>query len=270
MSGVKVETTQNVFFDFEVAQVSDRIFAGSIDLVLVVLYSWGMNELLEGINMNSDDAFGVVVLAVLYMPPAFYHPFMEYYNNGQSVGKMILKNKVIQFDGTMPNLSAILTRWLFRTVDLQLLSLLYLLLFAKSHSQAEMIGYYFMLMIASPVVAIIFISKNGKGQRIGDYLANTTVIKDKTRVSLQDTVYRTLNDTYQPKYKNALQLNDRDIRIIQDTLDNYYKTRQDKYVKELAKKAAKILGVSGSIKAVAFLETIIKDYNYLAVEDEVD
>lgn len=263
MSKVRIETTQHVFFDYEVAQVSDRIFATVIDLIILGVYEYFTILIINSAYQYSNTT-DTVLYWILQIPIAFYHPMMEFFAQGQSLGKMTLKLRVLQFDGALPKISSVVIRWMFRIVDFQLLFFIVIITTGTSYIFLVILSF-----ILSPMIAIVFISKNNNGQRIGDFLANTTVVKDKQRASLDDTVYRTINDRYVPTYQNVLKLSDRDLRIIQDTLDNYRKTENDQYVKELAKKAANLLEITGSLKAVTFLETIIKDYNYLATQEDI-
>ena len=70
--------------------------------------------------------------------------------NGQSVGKRILKIKVISLDGSQPSIGQYFIRWLFRLVDFAL---------------------------TAQVGGLICVAVSKNKQRIGDIVAGTTLIK---------------------------------------------------------------------------------------------
>lgn len=129
-------------------------------------------------------------LFVLLLPMALYHLLFEVLANGQSVGKMVMKIRVIRTDGSQPTLGNFLIRWLMRIVEFTLFRGLALLVF---------------LII-------------GKGQRLGDLFAGTTVIRTRRRITLQDTVLQEIDPSYNPTYPQARNLTHRDVEIIKEAL----------------------------------------------------
>src|ERR1700743_890388 len=109
--------------------------------------------------------------------------------NGQSVGKRIMKIKVISLDGTRPRFSQYLLRWLFRIVDFTLTSWL---------------------------GGLITIILTDNGQRIGDIVAVTVVVRTTPRTTANNIVYANVDDSYQPVFAQASQLNDEDINLIHE------------------------------------------------------
>ena len=80
----------------------------------------------------------------------------------------------VLLDGSPPTLGAYLLRWLLILVDTEILT---------------------------PLVAIITIAANGKGQRIGDIAAGTTVVKTTKRVTLSQVA---VSYTHLDVYKRQL------------------------------------------------------------------
>ena len=87
-------------------------------------------------------------LIAIYLPALFYHFLMELFNHGQSVGKMVMRIRVVKKDGTTPGIGDFFMRWLLQLVDL---------------------GF------SGVGALVILISKNS--QRLGDLAAGTMVIQ---------------------------------------------------------------------------------------------
>jgi hypothetical protein len=165
-----------------------------------------------------------------------YPILTEYFLNGQTLGKRAMNIRVVLLNGNQPTLGAYILRWLLILVDTELLT---------------------------PLVAIITIAANGKGQRIGDIAAGTTVIKTIKRVTLNQVTYQALPEDYQVTYSDASQFNDRDIETIRQVLRN----RNEELIERTAEKVSGVLGITNSTEPRIFLLTIINDYAHLAAKD---
>ena len=55
------------------------------------------------------------MFVILYLPFFFYDFLCEIFLNGQSIGKKILKIKVVKIDGTQPGLGSYFLRWIYKT-----------------------------------------------------------------------------------------------------------------------------------------------------------
>src|SRR5690606_21050190 len=119
------------------------------------------------------DLHSVAVnIAIVTVPFLLYHPLFEILMNGQSPGKRQMKIKVVSLDGSSPTIGGYLMRWLFRLVEV------------------------FMLRGA---VAMVTIAANGKGQRLGDIAAGTTVVKlVPQHATSSDAVFTQVESDYQP------------------------------------------------------------------------
>jgi hypothetical protein len=136
------------------------------------------------------------------------------------------------------------------------------------------IGSFFLRWILSPIdyflygaVGIVTMLINGKGQRLGDLAANTTVVKLKTEAKLDDTILRTTPVNYEIKFPQVTALSDKDIAIIKEVLDMNYKNPDILLYEQMLQKTKaaveKKIGISSTLRAITFLDTILKDYNYL-------
>ena len=264
MTKVEIETTHNVSLDMELSDLGQRIGAGLLDAVVNGLYMviafFLIFDLISGESIDANMTSFLVLKFFLFLPSLFYYPVLEYFWNGQTVGKKLVKAKVIRLDGAKPSVGDFFIRFIFRIVDVY--GGFFILLFTTGGG----IGLFFMYYVPFPIVGMASILISKKHQRIGDLLAGTLVVKLKHRVSLDDTMLLSVNTNYKPRFLNVLRLSDRDIRIIKEALDLYKQTGDTKTILILAKKTKAILGIEGKHKAAALLYTVLKDYNILAVE----
>jgi len=162
MEKVKIKTTQNVDVEYEIASIGDRIVAVLIDyLILLVCFIALM--ILSIFIRDILNEYMYMFFFLIYIPMILYDLLFEIFMNGQTPGKKFRNIKVIKMDGSQPTIGNYLLRWVFRLID---------------------IG------ISYGGIAILTILINGKGQRIGDIAAGTTVIKLKKSVSLRDTIFK--------------------------------------------------------------------------------
>ena len=122
MGLLKVRSAQNVEFDFATGNVGQRILAAVIDLILLILYVWFIQfafKILLGIRFFSEDP-DILFFFVVVLPITIYLPVSEYFWNGRTVGKYLLKLRVVRFDGSSATLSDFILRWLLRTIDVKL------------------------------------------------------------------------------------------------------------------------------------------------------
>ncbi|HVD96760.1 MAG TPA: RDD family protein [Cytophagaceae bacterium] len=239
MARIKLETTQNVLLEFDLAGTGDRIVSGLLDWLFIGAYIFvcylvfiAMLEIPSHLSGTGELIFFIV----LGIPIAFYHPLFEIFLNGQSPGKKIMKIKVIKLDGSQPGLGDYILRWLFRTIDYM--------------------PFFFL-------TAIITISVSKKEQRIGDIVAGTTVVKLKKRATLEDTILKVVEHNYKPVFSDVLRFSDKDINTIKEALALYKKNNNPKHIDILAKKIRQLLATeNNTMSSARLLDTIIKDYNF--------
>ena len=232
MQKVGIQTTQNVLIDYEVAGLGERIGAYLLDGLILVAYI----ALLVYINVEVTT-LPLWVNIVLGLPVFLYHLVCEIFFNGQSIGKRQLKIKVVRLDGTSPRLGDYILRWILRPVDF---------------------GLYWS-------VAVLCILIGGKGQRLGDLAAGTTVVKyrDQLYSKVQPVYATSLPEDYTITFPQVSRLSDEDIALIRETLNIYRRTANPQPVQAMTVKAKDILEVETDMPPVKFLNVIIKDYQYL-------
>ncbi|MFB6305388.1 MAG: RDD family protein [Flavobacteriales bacterium] len=231
-NSIEINTTQNVPIDYKVAGIGGRIIAHILDWVLFYIYFYIINLIIGGMSIISNGKMTMIV--ILLMPVLLYDLLCELLMNGQSIGKMITGIKVIKVDGTQPSIGAYSIRWIFRLVD---------------------------TISMGGMVALLTIMFNGKGQRLGDIVANTTVIDKNKRVGLENTVLNEVDENYTPMFKSVKALNDRDIAIIRDILNKDTIPDYEKKLNEVATKVKEITGIKDQkMNDEQFLRTVVKDY----------
>lgn len=275
MGLLKVHTAQNVLLEFPVGNVGQRILAAFLDLIVCALYvffaRWIFIGLL-GVELFEDNP-GVLFYVVVVFPVMFYLPVIEYLWNGKTIGKALLKLQVIRSDGSAPSLGDIILRWLVRTIDVKLGFLLIFFVPRTPSSDAEslfMVWAAVLSILPLPIVGIISMATSPIGQRLGDRLANTVVIQSKRVFSLDDTILKGTEETYVPRYANALDLRDKDIYIIKNTIEQAESSHQYGNVQKLADKAREVLNITDDTRPLILLKTLVKDYNHLARERDLN
>lgn len=238
MEKVSFETSQNVMIDYPLASLGDRILAFILDFVIFIAYAIVLFIFFSAMASNSEGMMVFYIIASL--PLLFYHLVSEVFFEGQSIGKKQLNIKVVRTDGQQPTLGAYVLRWLLRVVDITLF----------------MGG-----------LAILFIIVTSKGQRLGDLLAGTTVVKiDRIKdISLHRSVDNVEPD-YQVTFDQAINLTDTDIEVIKQALRTYKKSGVREPILAVEIKVKELLEVKSDLPPIKFLHTVIKDHNYLAYQ----
>ncbi len=229
-----IETTQNVFIEHEIANIGERILAQILDFIFIFLYT-----LLIYFIMAELELFDISLFYLLFLPIMFYSLINEMVFHGQSLGKMIVRIKVIRMDGTEPTFGNYIMRWLLRIAD---------------------------IWISNGAVAVITVIATGKGQRVGDIAAGTMVVKLRVKPIEIDTVYKKLKENYELVHPEVKYLADEDVNTINDVLKHYKKNKSESAVvilNQTCKAIEKKTGITAQQHPVLFLETILKDYNYI-------
>lgn len=233
MQTIQVRTTQNVFIQYPLASVGDRILAYLLDQLIKIIYALAAGILL--FNMEVENEW--VWILILGFPWLFYSVLFEIFMNGQTPGKRSLNIKVIRLNGTPATLGDYILRWVFALIDFG---------------------------IFSGAVAVIIIAAGGKGQRLGDLVAGTSVIKmvEQKEITAQE-VFVATDVEYEPTFNQTIQLSDKDIEIIQRALEVNRDHGNAKPMLAVAEKIKSQLGIQTDLPPVKFLYVLIKDFNHL-------
>ena len=198
MSELSITTTQNVNINFNAASVGERILGYVLDGVIKIAYiiviynvvfkAFGLNE-----TISTMDPWSALAIEFLfYLPVVVYSLVQESLFEGQTMGKRLMKIKVIKIDGYQAGFGDYFIRWLLRILDI-----------------TSLFG----------LVGLISLLVSNKTQRIGDMAAGTAVISLKNNININHTILREISDSYIPVYPMVIKLSDNDVRIIKETYE---------------------------------------------------
>lgn len=242
MSQLSINTTQNVNINFNTATVGHRVLAYLLDLLVKIAYgivvynvffrAMGLDEVLDGMDMWSTMS----IVLLFYLPVMFYSLVQESMLEGQTLGKKVLKIKVIKIDGYQAGFGDYFIRWLLRIIDMGM---------------------------ASGIIGLISLLASKKTQRIGDMAAGTAVISLKNDININHTILKEINDNYVPVYPLVIKLSDNDMRIIKETYETSLKAADFEMISKLQDKIVNVTGIQSiSANPTAFVDTVLHDYNY--------
>jgi len=269
MAVVRIATNFNIDLEFTLAPFHKRLIAWALDMVVQVVYLIIAFRFLKWLSLQMDatvdnDYNQWAVALVLLLPFLIYHLVCEVLLNGQSIGKRVMRLRVVHENGGRPPLGAFVIRWLIRTSDYMLLTIIlyapYAVMFGARFFYA--IGASLLLLLAD----IILVNTGKKGQRLGDLLAHTMVISIREEGDIEETVFMEVEDKYVPQFPQVLQLSDRDINSLKNILQTARKRHDYDLADSASKKIQAHLGITTSLSPFDFLETLLKDYNQLATQ----
>ena len=234
MDNFQIETAQNVSIKQNVADVSTRIGSFMIDALVITAYYIVIIIVFSALDL--DTKFNLSIMWVLLgLPVFFYSLLFEVFMNGQTPGKYVNKIRVVKIDGSKPTFGSYLLRWMLRLIDISL---------------------------ATGSIALLTILLNGKGQRLGDLAAGTTVISEKKRIGITHTINVEIADNYIPTFPQVTTLSDQDLQIIKELFYKAKRRNNHKTITQLSNKIIAITGITTTLLPLEFVEIVINDYNY--------
>lgn len=243
-----VPTYINIPLGFEIANIGKRALAFIIDLFIKVIYFLSMS-----ITFGEND----FIMSLVVIPFLLYTFLFEWLNKGQTLGKWLMRIRVISIEGNLPSVYQCATRWLFNLVDAWSLILLSFI-----NPVLGVVG------VISPFIGLTVIAITPKSQRIGDMAANTVLISTKEQqVSLKDTViaYADYSQNYEPQFPEVMRLSDGDLNKIK-----YYAETAGhddaEIIKLLATRIKELLTIQTDLSDLKFLNQLLTDYNHYAKE----
>lgn len=233
MDNFQIETAQNINILQNVAGVGERILAYLVDGLIMGFYVFIIIMVFSNVNL-SDDYYMIVGLTI-GLPLFLYHLLWETLWNGRSPGKAVMKLRVVKTDGSKPAFSNYLLRWLLRLID---------------------------ITATSGGLALVTILLNGKGQRLGDMAAVTTVITEKQIVSFSQTILMDIPEDYEPNYPQVTVFSDSEIQTIKSVFTEARYNGNHNVILKLANRVSSVMEVKLEETPIKFIDKVIKDYNY--------
>ena len=164
---LKIDTPENVTFNYEISGIGSRFLAALIDTALIIILQVvvvGSMLVVANVSMdNAIDTIGGWLLAVAGLISfAFfwgYYIFFEILWNGQTPGKRQIGLRVIRVDGTPVSASEVVIRNLVRIID---------------------------FLPTAYGIGVITMFINPSSRRVGDLAAGTVVVHDRAVGNLGD------------------------------------------------------------------------------------
>lgn len=232
MKTISINTSQHVNIDYELATWVDRALAFAIDLFIVGVFLWVMILVFP----DSKYIHYIITLPVFL----FANLIIEIAYNGQSLGKKMLRIKIVKINSTPLKVSDFIIRWCFRCLDI----------------------YGSLGLLAS-----LFVGSSKYHQRLGDMLGATVVIKlnSTKKLSLSDLLRIQSIADYQPIYHQAIRLNEQEVLTIKQVLDDFKTYKNEAHAQLIDDCTTKVMALMGleehvQDKHVDFLKTVLKDY----------
>jgi uncharacterized RDD family membrane protein YckC len=233
MDEFQIETAQNVGINQNVASIGDRMFGYLIDSAVILLYVILIIMLLVSLDLDMGDTWAIYLLVSL---PAFlYYVLLETFFNGKTIGKSVMKTRVVKLDGSKPSFANYFVRWILRIVD---------------------------VVLTSGGAAALTILLKGNGQRIGDIAAGTTVISERYKLTIDDTLIKHIPVDYVPTYSQVTVLSDSDMQTIKNLYDEALRKGNHNIILNLHHRLVNVMAIETSEKPIDFVAKVIKDYNY--------
>lgn len=233
MDQFQIETAQNITIDQNAAHLGDRMLAYIIDSFVIGIYTILIVLLLVYMDVDFADMWALYLL--LSLPAFLYYVLMETFMDGKTIGKSLMSLKVVKLDGSKPNFASYFIRWILRIFD---------------------------VVLTTGGVAVLTILIRGNGQRVGDIAAGTTVISEKKKITLQNTLLRDLPTDYAPKFPQVTVFKDNEMQTIKELYDGARRKGDHNIIISLSDRIKKVTQISTDLKPIDFVDVIIKDYNY--------
>lgn len=246
MSKLYITTTQNVPLFFIPASVGERMLGYAIDMIVKASYMISMYYLLKYLGVldlleKMETWSMVAAFLAIYSPVAFYSLISESLMEGRTLGKMLVKTRVVKIDGYQASFTDYFTRWIFRLVDIDM-------------------GF---------IAGVISMLLTKHTQRLGDLAAGTAVISEKSKYNLSHTILADIQEDYQPYFSRTqiLQFNDNDMRIIKENAINAIQNRDVALLEKLTAKIEEVIRIKNQFPSQEnFIRKVIEDYNYYTGE----
>lgn len=246
MENILINTTQNVQLKYTLAGIGLRLLAVFLDILFrytyfIILYFIALQTMFRKIFSSYDydeESLEIyyAVLIICLLPFFFYHLLCETFFNGQSLGKMIVKIKVVKLNGTQANFGSYLIRSLFRILD-------------------------------DSIIGVVAIAATKHTQRLGDLVAGTTVISTANNNDIKKTILTPQKEGYKIAFAQVALFNDKEAAIIREVLDFSAAQGNKTHLALLARKIKeKYAMASVNMDDETFLKTLLEDYNHYQFE----
>lgn len=202
---LRIDTPENVTFDYDVAGIGSRFLAALVDTLLIVLLdvtvvgaAFLLNNAVQLLGAEDSTWLIAILSMIAFVFFWGYYIFFEIYWNGQTPGKRLVKIRVIRLDGTPVTPAEVVIRNLLRVID---------------------------LLPVAYAVGVVCMFINDKSRRLGDLAAGTLVIHERNAAALieadsarQKTLAAVTATGEAPEDFPLERLSERDMQMMEDYL----------------------------------------------------
>ncbi|HXA41532.1 MAG TPA: RDD family protein [Candidatus Solibacter sp.] len=160
--GLVVATPERVAFEYTVAGLGSRFMAQAIDVMILAVVFTVLTIVVGVLGVFGAGNLVVLIYVLLsFLLVVLYFPVQEGVWSGQTIGKRLLRLRVLGDRGEPVTVTQVAIRNLIRIVD-------------------------FLPVFYGIGIVTLFIQ--GGSKRLGDFAAGTVVVRDRDRVRLKDLV----------------------------------------------------------------------------------
>lgn len=263
MSIIRIDTVFNIDLEFEAAPFPKRLLAYLIDFTLLIIFMFTLQYVFDqeyALATIENQALNVLVIV---LPVFFYSLITEVAMNGQTIGKRLMKIRVISFTGGEPTLGQYIIRWVSKFFEWPFF---FGFLFWPIPYNTAWIYIIWTGLFGIVVIITIAVTKNN--QRLGDIAAGTVLVKTKTDFTVHDTVFMDIsNNNYKVVFPEVMRLSDNDINTIKSVLTQARKNNNLDVSRRVEYKIKDVLNIRSDLYTIDFLDKLLEDYNYLATKE---
>jgi uncharacterized RDD family membrane protein YckC len=248
MKKIEFVSAQHVKVEYELASTFQRVVAALIDFCVLFLYSFLIIIAFDISNVFRIDNL-LFMLLVIQLPWVLYYPVFEFFNKGQTIGKMAVGIRAVKTNGEILGAKEIAIKWLFRGDFIWL--------------RPDLLVF---IWIGVALFGMVISATSLKNQRLGDLIAGILIVKTKPNVSysLQNVLSIKSQEKYAPLYPNVIQFTDEDMLLIKNALirlKNFPNKETKLFLIELTNETARIMGLKTiPEKKEEFLQRVLDDY----------
>ncbi|BDD10420.1 hypothetical protein FUAX_28520 [Fulvitalea axinellae] len=240
MKKIDIRTTQNVTIEYPLASTMDRVLAYGLDLIIITACT-SILSLSSALIFRGSPVMEYIIGFIILLFIFAYHLNMELFFGGRSFGKKIMKLRVVKINGMRVSVYDYFLRWAFRIFD---------------------------CMLSIGFLGILSVSSSRNKQRLGDLMANTTVVKDSEDhyVNLKDLTSLKSGESYTAKYPEITRLTEADMLLVKEVLDRVQDNKSQAstdVINLTVEKVTEATGLKAPANKVDFLRICLKDFVYL-------
>jgi uncharacterized RDD family membrane protein YckC len=239
MRTVELFTTQNVSIAYELATLRERVFAALLDLLAYLIVGIVFLSVSVMAAVGASTYLGYLLFVTYVLFAALFSLIGETMLEGQTLGKRLLAIRVVKLTGEIPEFKDYVARWSVRFLE---------------------------IWLTFGSLAALLATSSAKGQRLGDLLAGTTVVRlrPSQTFSLRDILTIRDSSNYEPRFPEVVRFSEKDLLLIKTVLGRHAQfpnPAHRKALETLSDQVARQLGLPASpADRIGFLRTVINDY----------